>query len=352
MFKLITLVLAVLVGSAICAGTEAALFSISALKVQKMAESKHKGAAALQWICENMNRAIVTIVIINNLFNILGSIFIGKIAADVLRNSWLGVFSGTLTFMIIIFSEIIPKTVGDRYNEKISLAVAIPVKTLTFVFTPIVWILEKVTLPFASEEQKLITDESEIRFLTKLGFQQGVIEGDEAKMINRVFRLNDLKARDIMTPRVTTTYLLGDLTLAEAKEKIINSPHTRIPVANESIDNLIGVALKDDLLIAIAEGKNDEKIANLARKVTYVPETLPTDQLLKDFQTRHEHLAVVLDQYGGVAGVVTLEDVIEVLTGEIVDETDQIVNLRHIAFRHRKKRLAAKNEESATAVKS
>ncbi|MBZ8180042.1 hemolysin family protein [Oscillatoria salina] len=347
MIELTILVFTVIVGSAICAGTEAALFSISALKVQQLAQSKEKRALALLWICENMNRAIVTIVIVNNFFNILGSIFIGKIAAEVLGNAWLGVFSGVLTFLIVIFSEIIPKTIGDRYTEQISLCVAIPVKNLTFLFIPLVWILEKVTLPFTSEEQKLTADESEIKFLTKLGFQQGVIEGDEAEMINRVFRLNDLKASDIMTPRVTTTYLSGDATLAEAKEKIIASTHTRMLIIGESIDNVLGIALKDDLLIAMLEGKSDEKIVNLARKVHFVPETLRTDRLLKAFQSSHEHLAVVLDKYGGVAGVVTLEDVIEVLTGEIVDETDRTVNLRKIAIRNRTKLLTVKGFEAS-----
>ena len=254
----------------------------------------------------------------------------------VLGDAWLGVFSGILTFLIIIFGEIVPKTLCQRYAEPVCLAIAIPIKCLTAIFTPLVWLVENVTSPFTQGQKMPTTNEAEIKFLTNLGFQEGVIEDDEAEMIQRVFQLNDLHASDLMTPRIIITYLKGDSTLEESQREIIKSQHTRILVIDENIDNVTGLVLKDELLTAMIKEQGDRQISSLQRSVQFVPETNRADKLLKVFQDNREHLAVVLDEYGGVAGVVTLEDVLEVLTGEIVDETDRTVDLQEIA---RKKRL-------------
>ena len=192
---------------------------------------------------------------------------------------------------------------------------------------------------YSREKTSPTTNEAEIQFLARIGYQEGVIEDDEAEMIQRVFQLNDLNAANLMTPRVIVTYLRGELTLTEAKDEILNSQHTRIIVVEDSLDRVIGVALKQDLLAAMVEDKSDRQIANLVRPVHYVPETVRADKLLKTFQSTHEHLFVVLDEYGGVSGVVTLEDVLEVLTGEIVDETDRIIDLQEIARKRRKNML-------------
>jgi CBS domain containing-hemolysin-like protein len=336
MLALIIAVVILLSGSAFCSGAEAALLSISPIKVKQLAQSKKKSALALANIRLKINRPIATIVILNNIFNIVGSIIVGNIITSVLGNAWLGLCSGILTFLIIIFGEIAPKTIGQRYAEPICLLVAIPVKLLTVIFTPLVLLLEIATSPFTKSSDLPTTDEAEIKFLTNIGFQEGVIEDDEAEMIQRVFQLNDLNASDLMTPRIIITYLRGDETLTECQQDIIKSQHTRILVIDQNIDNVTGLVLKDELLTAMIEGNGDRLINDLKRPVHFVPETNRADKLLKVFQDNREHLAVVLDEYGGVAGVVTLEDVLEVLTGEIVDETDRNVDLQEIA---RKKRL-------------
>lgn len=335
MLALITVVAIVLLGSAFCSGTETALLSISPIKVRQLAQSKKPAALALANIRLKVNRPIATIVILNNIFNIIGSIVIGSLAADLL-NEWFGLFSGMLTFLIIVFGEIVPKTLSQRYAEPICLFIAIPIRFLTILFSPLVWLVEHVTAPFVQGQKMPTTNEAEIKFLTNIGFQEGVIEDDEAEMIQRVFQLNDLNAADLMTPRIIITYLKAEQTLSECQRDIIRSQHTRILVIDETIDNVTGLVLKDELLTAMIEGNSDRQIDSLKRPVHFVPETNRADKLLKVFQENREHLAVVLDEYGGVAGVVTLEDVLEVLTGEIVDETDRNVDLQEIA---RKKRL-------------
>jgi CBS domain containing-hemolysin-like protein len=343
MLQLIIIVFVVIVGSGLCSATETALFSVSPLRVRQLAQSNHPAAVALLAIRENMNRPIATIVIMNNIFNIVGSIITGTIASQVLGDTWLGIFSGIFTLLIIMFAEIIPKTIGERYCEQIAMVTALPVTGLSLVFTPLVWIIENVTAPFFKTKKRPTTNEAEIKLLANIGQQEGIIESDEAEMIQRVFRLNDLTAADLMTPRIMLTYIRGNLTLEAAKKDIIASQHTRIIVVDESIDQVIGFALKQNLLTAMVEGKNQEKIANLARKVHFVPEIIRADTLMKSFIAAREHLAVVVDEYGDVAGVITLEDVLEVITGEIVDETDRTVDLQEIARKKREKMLQSIN---------
>ena len=339
MLQLLIIVIFVISGSALCSGIEAALFSVSTLKVRQLAQSKNPSAVALLAIRENMNRPIATIVVINNIFNIVGSIITGSIARKVLGDTWLGVFSGVLTFLIIIGAEIIPKTVGERYAETISLFIAIPLAALTLIFTPLVWVLENITAPFTRGKKQPTTNKAEIMLLADIAHQEGIIERDEAQMIQRVFQLNELTAADLMTPRTIVTYLRGNLTLAEAKTDIISSQHTRIIVINETIDEVIGVALKQNLLTAMVEGRKTQKIGTLTRKVGFVPETIRADRLMRNFLEAREHLAVVVDEYGNVSGVITLEDVLEVITGEIVDETDKTIDLQAIARKKRERML-------------
>ena len=342
MLELSIVVLSVLLGSAICSCSETALLSVSRIRVRQLAQSKTPAALALLAIRQKINRPIATIVILNNIFNIVGSIVIGSIATEVLGDAWLGVFSGVLTFLIIVFGEIVPKTLGERYAERIALIVALPVKFLTVLLTPLVWLMEKVTAPFTRGQPLPTTNEAEIQLLTRIGYQEGVIEDDEADMIVRVFQLNDLTAAHLMTPRIIVTHIRGHLTLTEGLPEIIASQHTRILVIDDSIDRVIGIALKAELLTAIIEGKHDQQIANLTRPARFVPETVRADKLLKAFQETREHLMVVLDEYGGVSGVITLEDVLEVITGEIVDETDRSIDLQAIARLKRERLLQSR----------
>ena len=268
MANIIFVVLIVLTGSAVCACAETALFSVSPVRVKQLAQSKKRTAIVLQSIRSKMNRPIATIVILNNIFNIVGSIVIGSLAATVLGDAWLGLFSSVLTFLIIVCGEIVPKTIGERYSEPIALAVAIPVQFLTVIFTPLVWLMEQITSPFNRRGNLPTTNETEIRFLTMIGHKEGVIEDDEAEMIQRVFQLNDLTANELMTPRVIVTFLPGDSTLLESQEEIIISEHSRILVIEESIDKVIGYCLKDELLAAIIKGKGEQKINQLLRQVS------------------------------------------------------------------------------------
>jgi len=330
MGSLIAAILVVLVGSALCSGTETALLSVPEIRVRQLADDGGRSARALLAIKQSIARPISAIVVLNNIFNIVGSIAVGTIATGVFGERWVGVVSGVLTFLVILFAEIMPKTLGERYAEKASLAVAIPVRGLTTVMTPLVVLFEVLMRPLTKGERSPSVSEAEIRILARIGRSEGVIEDDELEMIHRVFQLNDRTARDLMTPRTAVTSLDADRTLADARAEILASPHTRIVVAPGDLDRAEGVAHKHDLLAGLLDD-SDTTVGSYVRAVAAVPWIARADDLLQQFLEQRDHLALVIDEYGGFIGVVTLEDVIEVLTGPIMDETDRSSDLRAYA---------------------
>jgi CBS domain containing-hemolysin-like protein len=330
MGALIAAVLVVLIGSALCSGTETALLSVPEIRVRQLADDGGRSARALVGIKQRIARPISAIVVLNNIFNIVGSIAVGTIAADVFGDRWVGVVSGVLTFLVILFAEIMPKTLGERYAERASLAVAIPVRWLTAVMTPLVVVLEVLMRPLTKGERSATVSEAEIRILARMGRSEGVIEEHELEMIHRVFELNDRTARDLMTPRTAVTWLDADRSLADARAEIVASPHTRIVVAPGDLDHAEGVAHKHDLLAGLLED-DATVVGSYVRAVAAVPWIARADDLLQQFIELRDHLALVIDEYGGFIGVVTLEDVIEVLTGPIMDETDRSSDLRAYA---------------------
>jgi CBS domain containing-hemolysin-like protein len=303
--------------------------SLPLSKAKQLYEEGVMGAATLLKLKENSTRPIGAIVVLNNIANISGSVAVGQYAAEALGSQWIGAFSALMTLMIIVFSEIIPKTLGQRYAAQVCLIVARPISWVAFVLTPLLWLLEVLQSVFGDETVNT-TNEAELRFLARAGGTEGVIEEDEAEMVLRVFEMNDRMASDIMTPRTALTFLRAGHGLKDLIESIRASQHSRIVVVGETLDQVMGVVLRDELLLAILDGQK-QTVEAYARPALFVPETLPSDELLVLFQTAKQHLAVVQDDHGGLSGVVTLEDVLEVLTGEIMDETDRCEDLREEA---------------------
>jgi CBS domain containing-hemolysin-like protein len=330
MGALVGTILVVLIGSGLCSGTETALLSVPHVRVRQLAADGGRSARALLAIKEQIARPISAIVVLNNIFNIGGSIAVGSVAAATFGEQWVGVVSGVLTFLVILFAEIMPKTLGERYAEQVSVWVALPVRWVTTLLTPLVVLFETLIRPLTRGERAPSISESEIRILAGIGRSEGVIEDDEMEMIHRVFQLNDRTARDLMTPRTAVTWLDGDRPIADARDDILGSEHTRIVVAPGDLDQALGVAHRHDLLAALLDG-SDSKVGDHVRPVAAVPWVARADDLLQQFLQQREHLALVIDEHGGMIGVITLEDVIEVLTGPIVDETDRRADLRDYA---------------------
>ena len=343
MIGLALAVLALILVSAIASCSEAALFS---LPISKAKSQKGSTGRAMESIKDRPARPIAVIVILNNLSNIVGTFFVSAIATKVLTGWWLWSFPWVLTAVVILLAEILPKTLGERYNYFVSKIIAQPLLVITRMMTPIVFLIEKFTSLF-SKGVRPSTSEVEIKLLATLANQEGIIEKDEAEHISRVFELNDVCASDIMTPRTALTYLRASDKLSDVKAKVGTSQHSRIVVVGETIDEVMGVLLKSKVLELLTTGADEEQpIENFIEPVELFAQSIPADDLLKHFRKSRLHLAVVLDEYNGVAGVVTLEDVLEVLTGEIVDETDQHEDLQKFALENGFNRIGVRNAKA------
>ncbi len=314
-------------GSGFFSATEAALFSTPINKAKILSNKKKKGSQYLLKIKRDMRPTITLLVVFTNIFNIAGSIFVGAIAGEVFGSTKIGIFSAILTFLVIIFAEIIPKSIGEAYATQISLFLA---KTLfygTKIFTPFVYITELFTKPLPKKKKTI--SEEEIRSLSDIGFMEGVIEKDEREMINKVFLLNDLKAKDVMTPRTVITAFEGSKKLKELEKEIYSLSHSRIPIYKNNLDNIVGICHQRDLLISFSKGEKEKSVASLVnRKAIKVYENQKIDELIPVFRKTRCHLAIVTDDFGGTSGVITLEDVLEQIIGSVVDETDETEDMR------------------------
>ena len=319
-----------LLGSAFFSATEAALFSTSLNRAKILASQKKKGADYLLKIKKDMRPTITVLVVFTNIFNIAGSIFVGSIATEVFGSAKIGIFSAILTFLVIIFAEIIPKSIGDTYASPISIFLAKPLFLATKVFTPLIILIELFTRSLP--KRKKTVSEEEIRTLSNIGFLEGVIEEDEKEMIHRVFLLNDLRVKDVMTPRTVVTAFEADKKLKELEKEIYSLTHSRIPIYKDNLDNIIGVCHQRDLLISFAKDEKEELVANFSTKEAIkVHENQKIDELIPVFRKTRCHLAIVVDDFDGTAGVITLEDVLEQIIGSVIDETDETDNLREKA---------------------
>jgi len=331
MTTLIILALAVVIGSGLFSGIEAALFAVPHSRVLVLKDQKTPAGLALAKIKENLQKAIIVIVVGNNVVNIVGSIFVGVVASNTFGDATIGIVSAVLTFMIIIFGEILPKTIGENNAEKVGLAVAQPLLIGIKILAPLVWLLEKMTRRFTTIRK--IVSEEELHMLSELGHLEGSIEEDERDLIQKVFTLNDITAHDIMTPRTMMVGFQKDATLQISRAELFELTNSRLPVYGEDYDDIVGLCYRRDLLIALAKDEDDRVINSFVHGVLYVHEDMRVDDLLQLFLKRREHIAIVKDEFEGTSGLVTLEDVLEQLVGEIVDETDEIVDTREEAQR-------------------
>lgn len=307
--------------SAFFSGAETAFFSLSDVKLKKMISHRGKNAEIISRLKSNPQRLLITILIGNNLVNIAAASMATIIVNNLLGSSVIGITTGVMTFIILVFGEITPKSVSIKHNEKISQMIAKPLFLIQQIILPITWIFEKI-YPKGRLRVPAITEE-ELRIMTSVGVEEGTVQKREAEIIKKVFQLNDITAEDVMTPRSEIYALKDNAKLNRVKGKIINSPFSRIPVYKKSIDYITGILYKDDALIYLAKGRsNNIPLKEFTREAIYIPETMFVDELMREFQTRHIHMAIVVNEYGEVVGIATLEDIIEELVGEIVDETD------------------------------
>ncbi|MBI2037224.1 MAG: HlyC/CorC family transporter [Candidatus Liptonbacteria bacterium] len=355
MSTLILFVLLLLLLDALVSAAEAAIFSVPLHRAKFLADKYRLGKILLP-LKESMERPITTLIALSNFITILGSVMTGIIADRVFGEEWVGAFAAVLTFLVMVFGEIAPKRLGERYAEHIALAAAPAVLALSGIFTPITWLIQKITRPFLGSVPKT-TSEEEIAFLAGVAEREGAIEHEENRLIQTIFRFNDITAADIMTPKPLVDFIDGNRTVAELAEVVKTAKHSRLPVYESDVNNIVGMVHQRNLLIALANGEVDQPVKNFAWDAMIVPESRPIDDLLKDMREKRAQLAVVISDYGNVVGVVGIEDIIEELVGEIIDEKDVAPELikrvsKNEIVVHGQTRIAYINQFFNTEIKS
>jgi putative hemolysin len=322
------LLLALMMLSALFSGSETALTAVSRLRVHQLAEQGNTGALRVERLLKNPNRMLSTILIGNNLVNISISVTATSVALRLFGQRGVGITIAALTVLMLIFGEITPKTYAATNGEKLALFVARPVFWLETLLAPAVRALSSLSAFFVRlaggkmPAAGLFVTEEEIRTLVDLGEGQGALEPQERAMITRVFDLNDTLVREVMLPRIDMVAVPVDMGLQEAWATVTDTGHSRIPVYQGSLDRIVGIFHAKDLLRR-CRSLDEGTVRDIMREPCYVPETKRVSELLREMRQQRTHISVVLDEFGGTAGLAFLEDLVETVIGEIGDEFDK-----------------------------
>lgn len=321
------LILAVLVLiSAFFSGSETALIAVTKTKVDELVSKKVKNAKLLKKLKNNPHRLLITVLIGNNIVNVGASAYAALIFTEIFASNGIGIATGVMTFTLLVFGEITPKAFCHQHAVVVSLRIVRFIYGLQVILFPLVWFFEKivrlVNKVFGTQQGYSVT-EGEVLAMLKIGTQEGAIEKHEKELIENVFEFNDIEVEQVMTPRVNFECLDGDLSIQEAVDKVKVYTHTRIPVYEENIDHIIGILSVKELLKYFDECSGNKKLKNL-KLITpiEVPLSKKINKLFREFQRKYIHIAIVIDEHGGTAGLVTLEDLLEEIVGDILDETD------------------------------
>ena len=318
------ILLSLVVLSALISAAEIGFFSVNEMRLRALAESGSRRAKMVLHLRAQPQRLLSIIMIGDRLVDTGAASYATIIALRLFGSEALAIVIGVLTFVLLIFGDIVPKTLAAKHALAVVLTLAYPVFAIQQVMKPVLYVLEPiinaltggkgVAVPFVSEEEvKIMLDE---------GGKAGMIETEEVKMIKNVFQLNDITAEDAMTPRIYVFALDGTLRLKEVQDKLFRSKFSRIPLYEGTLDNITGILYRDKALIELAKGRCDAQLKELSTPALFVPSTKPADDLMKQFQAEKRHMAIVVNEFGGVMGIVTLEDLLEEVVGEIMDETD------------------------------
>jgi CBS domain containing-hemolysin-like protein len=315
--------------SAFFSGSETALISLSKGRAEGLAREKRRGAKALFALKQDSQRMLIAILIGNNLVNISASALATLVASRLFGTFGPGLAVGILTILILVFGEITPKSLATRYAERISLIVAPIILVLLRAVGPVVSVFQKITdalgnAAVTGSDDPMVT-ESEFISMINYGEEEGTIEKSERALIERAFAFTDLVVEDVMTPRHRVFSLDGRQTLTEAFSLLIDTPFSRIPLHEDDPDEIVTILHLRDLLPVIADkSKRNENLLLFSRQPNFVPDSQSVNETITSFRREQQHMAVVVDEHGTMRGIVTFEDLLEELVGEIYDERDEV----------------------------
>ncbi len=329
--------LVILIGmAAYFAGSETALMRVSRIRVRYLVEKKHRGADKLEKLIEDPDKFLPPLLLILLVVQLLSASLATWITTQLTHNAGIGVVVGTIviTALMFVFGELVPKAAASHNSERVALKVTRTISFSSRLLRPLALVFEWVArgvlklLRFdALAREGIVREEGEIKALVSAAEEDDVIEEEEKEMIHSVFEFSDTLVREVMVPRPDMETLPADATVLDAMVLTIDHGYSRIPVYDDELDNIVGVLYAKDLLKHLKEGKLDHTVRDLAREAIFIPETKVLSDLLKDFKRSRVHIALVIDEYGTVVGLVTIEDLLEEIVGEIFDEFDQEINL-------------------------
>ncbi len=323
--------------SALCSVLEATLLSTPISYITGLEEQGVRGAKRLKRLKQNSDRPISAILCINTIANTVGASIVGSLVMDVYGSALVGVFSAIFTLLILIFSEIFPKTVGSYYWRTLAIPASTIIDAMIFIAYPIVLVMEKLTRLISSNSHQVSVSREDISAMVSVATEEEVIEKEEKKMIQNLLKLDELTAHEIMTPSAVVEMAEGNMTIREFYDSDLS--HSRIPVYDEENDEyVIGYVLRQEILEKMAEDRFTTKLIDIARPIMSFSEETSVGDIWEKMLAKKEHISVILDEYGSLRGIVTLEDVIETMLGhEIVDEKDEVVDMQEYAKEQWKK---------------
>lgn len=340
MLSLVLIVLCAVGVSNICSLTEAALYSVSWSRIEGLRREGRRSGELLHDLRARVEKPIAAVVTLNTLVNTAGSVVAGIAATRVLGEGAMPVFVALFSFLILTLGEIIPKTLGVVHADTLAPVLAGPLHTLTLLFTPFVKLMSLINRIILPESKQVVATEADILAVVSLSRKEGVIRPGEERIIGNVLAMDQKRARDIMTPRTVVFSLPAGLCLEDACKVPGMWNFSRIPIYGEHNEDLVGIVARGSLARRMAAGDTTRTLGEIMQPIRFVLENLPLHRLLNEFLNSRTHLFAVLDEFGGLAGVVSLEDVLEEILGrEIVDESDPLTDPREPARRRGRKLL-------------
>ncbi len=318
--------------SFLCSLLESVLLSMNRSFVGIMLKKHPKSGTLLEKLKDDINRPLAAILSLNTIANTVGAAGVGAVTYDILGSSWVAIMSGILTLSILIFSEIIPKTIGAHYWKRLAVPSGYIIRVMMVLLFPFVVLLQFLSNWLKPDEKQDVVTKEDVIAMAEMGEDEGTIEEDESTVIENILKLDNIKAEEVLTPRSVVFALDKDLTVRKALDEHDNLIFSRIPVYSGSIENITGIVRRYDLINSKAEDKFDVTVEELSEPFHTVNTQESVGHILDEFVRRREHLFIVKDEFGQFAGIITLEDAIETLLGvEIVDETDSVVDMRKLA---------------------
>ena len=334
--------------SFICSTLESVILTVTHSHIGTLVKTNHRSGKLLQNLKDDINRPLAAILTLNTVAHTVGAAGVGAQALKVFGSDSVAITSVILTFCILVFSEIIPKTMGAIYWKKLAAPSAYTIRLLIFLTLPFVWLSKALSATMTPNEDELKkVSREEISAMAEMGEDEGSIDEHESDIIDNLFRLKEMNVDEILTPRSVIFALEDNQTVGQVMDEHEDINFSRIPIFHDNIDEIIGIVYKDTLLETMADDYFEKTMAEIADPVDWVYEEQTVEAVLNKFTKTRSHMFIVKDEFGGTTGIVTLEDCIETLLGiEIMDESDEVADMRELAKDQlRQKRRAEENGE-------